>query len=538
MSVSRIARRLAVCAGVAGVAAVGFSGCGGGGGSPSPTPLPINTNPVAGPGIAPGAAFTAGDIATRGVCAANPHQSGRARWTVLVYLNAASNLQPDSLYNIAQMASVGTNADLNIVVQWKQTTQANFFGTQGSAVNGGIAPPTVTSFVGTRRYLIQKHSQADLNQISPPGTENANSAPTANTTVLDADRLPDPPTDTLTDHGSPTADMGDYRTLADFVQWGSQTYPADHLAVVLWDHGSAALSIPANDRAAHVGAKGVTGRAAMLTGAAQAQARKRGRALSFDTQTGSQIDTEQIPLGLATAAQKIDQLVIDCSLENTIEVAYAVRNSARVMVATEESPPGTGYPYDAWLGYLQQNVAGPCDSGRNLVSDTITHYASDPTATNITEAMTDLSRMDALASAVNTFGGSLKTYAASQAALISTARDSTQFFDFVEFKDLYDFADIIRTTGGTPNDLAVSAVGVENALLGTNGATLVTNHGSQNGGSGLAVEAYATGLSIYLPDLKNQQAADGAVGYSPQYSNLSFAKAVPNWPAFLRAQTR
>ena len=536
MSVSRIARRLATCAGIAGVAGIGFSGCGGGS-SPSPLPNP-NSNPVPGVGIAPGAAFAASDIATRGVCAANPHQNLRPRWTVLVYLNAASNLQPDSLYNIRQMASVGSNADLNIVVQWKQTSQDNYFGTRGSAQNAGIAPPAVTSFVGTRRYLIHKHSQADLDQISPPGSQNSDSVPNANTAVLDSDRLmPDPATDTLTDQGNPTADMGDYRTLADFVQWGSKAYPADHLAVVIWDHGSAALSIPAADRAA-AKSKGVKGRAAARPSASLAALRKRGRALSFDTQTGSQIDTEQIPLGLTGTAQRIDQLVIDCSLEATTEVAYAVRGSARVLNATEESPPGTGYPYDAWLGYLQQNTAGPCDSGRNLLNDTIAYYAPDPTATNITQSLMDLSRMDALASAINTFGGSLRTYAASQPTLLATARDSSQFFDFVEFKDLFDFADIVRTTSGTPTDLATSAAGVENALLGTNGAILATNHGTQKDNSGQMVEAYATGLSIYLPDLTNQQAADGAVGYSAQYSNLSFAKAAPNWPAFLRAQIR
>lgn len=532
MSVSCIARRLAICAGLVGVAAGGFSGCGGGSSTPTPSPGP---NPTPGTFVAPGTTpFTASDISTRGVCAANAHQNGRARWTVLVYLNAASNLQPDSLFNIAQMASVGTNADLNIVVQWKQTTADNFFG-QRNGTNPGIAPPAVVSFVGTRRYLIQKHSQADLNQISPPGSQDAASVPNANTTVLDADRLPDPPTNTLTDQGQPTADMGDYRTLADFVQWGSRTYPADHLAVVVWDHGSAALSIPDKFRSARAGVKGgaqsVT-RVSALSGAALATARKRGRALSFDTQTGSQIATADLPKGLMGTAQTIDQLVIDCSLEDTIEVAYEVRKSARVLVATEESPAGTGYPYDAWLGYLQQNTAGPCDSGRNLISDNTKFYQSN-TQANVTQAMTDLSRMDALASAVNSFGGSLRTYATSQATLIANARDTAQRFDFQEFKDLYHFANLIRTASGTPNDLATAAANVQTALLGTNGATLISERGAQNN-----VETFATGLSIYLPDLTNQQNADGAVGYSLQYSNLSFAKAVPNWPAFLQAQKR
>ncbi len=97
---------------------------------------------------------------------------------------------------------------------------------------------------------LSKHSQSDLNRIAPAGIDsNANIV--GDTTVLDGDRLADPPTDTINDNGSKTADMGSYRTLADFVQWGSSNYPADHLAVVVWDHGSGALNV--NNRAAKSG---------------------------------------------------------------------------------------------------------------------------------------------------------------------------------------------------------------------------------------------------------------------------------------------
>src|SRR5438270_88029 len=66
---------------------------------------------------------------------------------------------------------------------------------------------------------------------SPPSGSNTN----GNTTSLDPDRLADPATNDPTTHQS---DMGSYRTLQDFVSWGSQNYPADQLAVVVWDHGS------------------------------------------------------------------------------------------------------------------------------------------------------------------------------------------------------------------------------------------------------------------------------------------------------------
>jgi hypothetical protein len=124
-------RRWSVGLGVIGVMASALSGCGGSGGvigAPNPGP-----NPTPSPGDA--------DFSTRAACTANPTTGTRPRWTVLVFINAANNLQPDSLTNLAQMASVGSDNNVNIVVQWKQENCAD------------CGTPT---FEGTRRYLVRK----------------------------------------------------------------------------------------------------------------------------------------------------------------------------------------------------------------------------------------------------------------------------------------------------------------------------------------------------------------------------------------------
>ena len=401
-------------------------------------------------------------------------------------------------------------------------------------VFGGVTPSTTPSFIGTRRYKISKHSQSDLNAIAPPGIET-NSSLVGNTTVLDGDRLPDPPLNApqLDANSTPTADMGNYQTLNDFVKWGTQNYPADHICVVIWDHGSGALNVDnagpgksATSRAARL-ASAKKSRGVLVSGT-KSSASKTTRGLSQDTQTGNQIATQELPLALANPAQPIDMVVIDCSLEGTTEVAYDLRNSARIFVGTEESPPGAGYPYDAWLAYLQANTAGPCDSGNNLINDTIAVY---PNETNITQSMTDLSKMDAVASALNAFGNSLRNHVGDQTSLIQTARQNAQYFDFPEYKDLYHFADLIRTSASVPNDLATAAANVETSLWGTNGAILISQHG-QAGGQ----EAKASGLSVFLPGPQTQSMVDGTTGYDPQYANLGIAKVVPNWIAFLQSQ--
>ena len=40
----------------------------------------------------------------------------------------------------------------------------------------------------------------------------------------------------------PRAGMGDSATLADFLTWGVENYPAKHMGVILWDHGGGSIT--------------------------------------------------------------------------------------------------------------------------------------------------------------------------------------------------------------------------------------------------------------------------------------------------------
>ena len=195
---------------------------------------------------------------------------------------------------------------------------------------------------------------------------------------MDPDRLADPPTNV-----NGTSDMGKWQVLQDFVQWGASTYPADHLAVVVWDHGSAALSVTDNRSVPPA-----------VKAALQAKKKKTSRSVSFDTNTGSQITTQQLALALSTlgtaGTQRADMLIIDCSLEGTAEVAYEVRNTAKVYVATEESPPGEGLAYDLWLAALKSSGINPCNLGNSILSTFISQplYQNDLKQSELTMSMT------------------------------------------------------------------------------------------------------------------------------------------------------
>jgi clostripain len=474
MPVKHLLGRVAAAVGALGVCMALLSGCGGGGGTSGGGSTTVGTP-----------SSTPGSYTSRSACAANPaHNDGRARWTVLVYMNAANNLQPFSVGNIAQMASVGSDSNVNIVVQWKQSDSC-----------GSVDCGTPT-FVGTRRYLIHQHSAADISQIT---TNN-------NTTVLDSDRLPDP-----TINGG-NVDMGSYLSLQDFVQWGSKNFPADNLALVIWDHGSGWQNVL---RSAH----------------GRSTAPARWRALSQDNNSNDEIETWELPRALANPAQPLDMLILDCSLEQMTEVAYQVRQSARIMIGSEESPPGPGYPYDKWLTDLKNGGATNCDVGNSIIQEFIndsSYLSNSQYSTEMTQSMVDLSQMGNVATALNNFGAVLNRYVVQQATLFSTLRNTAtgamgaaQHYttNYADNKDLWDYANLVRTAS-VPTDMQVAAYNLQVSLIGPSGAILEEAHGptGQDGSYGLA---------IYVPS---------PTSYITTYSNLALATAAPHWPQFLQNQ--
>ncbi|MEY4881468.1 MAG: hypothetical protein RLZ87_897 [Armatimonadota bacterium] len=115
----------------------------------------------------------------------------KSKWTVLVYMNGANDLQAFSVLNMNQMERVASNPEVRFVVQWKQFPAAFAGGT----------------FNGTRRYLAKQDTTSNI-----------------------ASEL-------LQDMGT-TVDMGSTQTLREFIQWGKANYPADRYCLIVWNHGN------------------------------------------------------------------------------------------------------------------------------------------------------------------------------------------------------------------------------------------------------------------------------------------------------------
>jgi hypothetical protein len=113
-----------------------------------------------------------------------------AKWTIMVYADADDNtLEEEALSDFLEMAGIGSNGDVNIVVQLDRTP--------------GYAS-TYGDWTDCRRFLITNGLTPDAgNEIANLGEVN----------------------------------MGDPKTLVDFAKWAVSNYPAEKYALILSSHG-------------------------------------------------------------------------------------------------------------------------------------------------------------------------------------------------------------------------------------------------------------------------------------------------------------
>lgn len=115
-------------------------------------------------------------------------------WTVMVYMNGKSNIEPFALSDLNRFETVGSNDKVAIVAEIGRSK-----GLDNDTTADG-------DWAGVRRYFVTK--DADPDHIASP---------------------------LLADLGSP--DMGDWKQAAAFLKWARAEYPAKKYAFIIWDHG-------------------------------------------------------------------------------------------------------------------------------------------------------------------------------------------------------------------------------------------------------------------------------------------------------------
>lgn len=352
----------------------------------------------------------------------------KKEWAILTYLNGFNSLDSFGYSNMNDMEKVGSTARVHVVSQWAslQTKEVH-------------------------RIYVNKDS--DPTHVTSPVVENLGQI-----------------------------DMGDYRSLVEFVKWAVKKYPAEHYFVNVWNHGNG-WHFSKNQG-------GVTT-----------------RDLSYDDLSGNKITTEQLGIAMSDISreigQKVDIFGSDSCLMAMAEVVGEMKGSVAHFVGSEEVEPADGWPYEKFLARIN---TGEKKSAAE-VSEILAKAYSDSyeRGRQATLSGMDLAQYGTLATAVRDLGEAMKAQSVAARQKIFQAMTRAQSFTNDDYKDLGDFVDQISAdpaTGIRPEVL----VGVKTALK----LFVTSNHTTTD-------MARAQGVSIWFPSSAWQFDS-----YKDRYKALNF----------------
>ena len=203
-------------------------------------------------------------------------------------------------------------------------------------------------------------------------------------------------------------DMGDYNEFIKFVKFVKENYPAKHYAISIWNHGS--------------GWKDKNEAASVLKG------------ISYDNSSNNHITTNDLTVAMKEAnkilGKKIDVLCFDACLMQMVEVAYAIKDNVDYLVASEETEPGKGAPYDDILKNVKKGMT-PRDFSINWVNAFCDSYdGGSQGKAKSTQSALDMSKLPKFIDAINGF------------AKVGMSKDYSRFFRQMNvYTQKYAYAD-------------------------------------------------------------------------------------------------
>lgn len=390
---------------------------------------------------------------------ATPVDAKTAEWTVMVFMNAKNNLEPDAIENFNEIASRGSTSDVNVLVEMGRPV-AHF-------------TEAAEKWSGVLRFLVKKNQE-----------------PVPSQAVVDLRGKPE-----LSDLGSPAA-------LQDFVDWSVQTYPAKRYMLVIWNHGQGWRFQLASDvgvRAASASRNQSVQKTSSvdLQKAAENTAPLGGfRAVSFDQDTGNFLynsDIQAVTEALSSRLQKpIDVIGFDACLMSMLETAYAFRNSSTMLVGSEELEPGAGWDYDYFLKRL---LAKPSMSALELSRTIVDGYrARYGDSHSTTLSILDTAKATDAASAVSKFADVLIAKHDSEKSNIAQARSGMKTYGAsAGMKTSVDLIGFAQRYASTTKDGEAKAVA--EAVTAKAAGIVLYNYASARSKK----DTISNGIAIYFP---------------------------------------
>lgn len=416
------------------------------------------------------------------------HSQEKKDWTFIVYMAGDNDLRSFVARNIRQMAQIGSNQHINIVVH----------------LDVSIAGSSKI----TRRYFIDKNKVIHVNQNDPT---------------------------------SQCMDSGDPETLISCCRWAINSYPAEHYALVFWNHGTGILD-PARGRIINPSSlfsfnPGTNlleldrsiGFMDVIT-CTRTQEGEKPRGICWDDTRGNFLNNQKLEYALDKICttilnrKKFSIIAFDACLMSMIEVANITKKYTDIMVGSQEVELGTGWDYGSALLAFEYSSLSPEAFARNIVEayrqtyQTITH--------DFTQSAVWMNKIDTLETSINAIARILleclkeqQNNSVTNAIRASRNRLAITSFDEPSYIDLRHYLENLRSN---LNSFRINNGNLINALaqeidraISVIGSAVLANVAGKN-------LPRACGISIYFPEK----------GIDQSYPRTTFAQTNA-WNLFL-----
>lgn len=252
-------------------------------------------------------------------------------WTIIIYMAADNDLHYFAWKNLKQMEQIGSNENINIIVQLNTPGFLN----------------------STKRFIIKKGRRILVQDDNSP-QQKLNS-------------------------GSP-------QTLIDCCSWAVSHYPAEEYALFFWNHGSAAIDpnfsrtinpcdlfyLNPTDNKLEID-RGIS-YLTLLSQIAMHYVPSEGkRGICFDDTYKSYISNSDLDFALKEIqtkilrGQKMGLIAFDACLMSMIEISSIVKKYAKYMSSSQEVEYGTGLNYELTLSPFLCKILSPKEFAQQIV---------------------------------------------------------------------------------------------------------------------------------------------------------------------------
>ncbi|MFN8528800.1 MAG: clostripain-related cysteine peptidase [Anaerolineae bacterium] len=338
-------------------------------------------------------------------------------WTILHYTAVDNNLEGDAFNDYYEMQSAGSGSGVNIVTEFDRAEGfdnrfGDWTGTRRFHIEH-VDPLPDLDITGMRAAIVDFLVQAGEGtaealrpQVDALPDEFVSRFYT-NRVGVTFDQTP------VEDLGE--VDMGDPQSLADFIVWGVQNYPANHYMIVIGSHGG--------------GWRGI--------GPDQGQ----GTSMLDLPEIDAALTQAQLVLGI----EKFDIVGFDACLMGVTDVAVMLESHADYVLSSQEVIPSSGWEYRNAITAMQANPDWDAfQVGAAFIDSYMEYYAGPGARSKVGLSLVQTDQLPALLDSLQNFAQVVGADTVELLSALGTARNNSQAFgtSLGDRADVYSYVDL------------------------------------------------------------------------------------------------